>query len=142
MKQLGIWFRIAFAIFMVASASLGFAQGNSSPEQLFNEYKAAQVKKDVPKMLSLVLFQSGGAAEKASWRNDFESQKRRQVKVTLVPLTDYAVMLSPEARKRIRPSITLVKWLVVEDTSNDKSSQQSSLYPIGEENGKFFIVGP
>ncbi len=52
-------------------------------------------------------------------------------------------MLTPEARKRIRPTIKLVAWLVVEyPAAPGNASQRSGLYPIGIENGKAFIVGP
>ena len=134
--------RIVLAAFIATSALIACAQGKGSADEILKAYKAAHAKKDVPALLALVLFQTGGAAEKASWRDDFDAETRSQVTVKLVPLADYAVMLSPEARKRIRPSITVVNWLVVEYPPQNSSSQRSGLYPIGKENGRFFIVGP
>jgi hypothetical protein len=142
MRCVVLWLRVVFPAFIAGCVLIAFAQGKEGADEVLKAYKAAHAKKDVAAMMALVLFQSGGAAEKSSWRDDFEAETRKRVTVKLVPLADYAVMLSPEVRKRIRPSITLVNFLVVEYPPQDKSIQRSGLYPIGKENGRFFIVGP
>jgi hypothetical protein len=142
MKPFPTWIRAAIVALVAGSASAASAQGQESPDQLLKAYKAAHSRKDVPALMALVLFQTGGEKEKASWRSDFEAETRTKVTAKLAPLADYAVMLSPEVRKRIRPSVTVVNFLVVEYPPQDKSIQRSGLYPIGKENGRFFIVGP
>lgn len=137
------WIHSIFLASLMFASPASMAQGGENADQLLKAYKTVQAKKDVAGMMALVLFQSGGPAEKASWKKDFEVEARMAVSATIVPLATYAAMLSPEARKHIRPSVKLVGWLVVEyPASKDNASQQSGLYPIGIENQKAFIVGP
>lgn len=137
--------RIILAVVATGSVLTAFAQGKGDADEILKAYRTSHGKKDVAGLMELVLFQSGGATEKSNWRNDFEAETRAKVTAKLVPLSDYAAMLSPESRKRIRPSITLVSWLVVEFPAQEKpgqANQRSALYPIGKENNRFFIIGP
>jgi hypothetical protein len=136
------WMKRVIALSLAIVPLLANSQGNENANQILDAYKAAHSKKDVSGLMALVLFQSGGEAEKTSWRNDFEAETRSAVILKVVPISAYSAMLSPEALKRIRPTIKLVNWLVVEYPPEDKSIQRSGLYPIGIESGRAFIVGP
>lgn len=136
------WLKIIFAVSLTIISPLANGQDYENADQILNAYKAAHSKKDVSGLMALVLFQSGGEAKHTSWRKDFEAEIRAAVIPKVVPISVYSVMLSPEARRRIRPTIKLVSWLVVDYPPEGASSQRSGLYPIGIENGRAFIVGP
>jgi hypothetical protein len=136
------WPKIIIVASLAISPLLAIGQGYENADQILKGYKAAHLKKDVPGLMALVLFQSGGQAEKADWRNDFEAETRANVTLKVVPISEYSTMLSPEVRKRMRPTTKLVNWLVVDFPPESKSVQRANLYPIGVENGRAFIVGP
>jgi hypothetical protein len=136
------WIRIIVALSIAVGPLVAYSQGKENAEHILKAYKVAHAKKDVSGLMALVLFQSGGVAEKANWRKDFEAETRVTVVTKIVPISTYAVLLGPEERKRIRPTIKMVSWLVVDHPPESKSSQRSGLYPIGIENGRAFIIGP
>ncbi len=70
------WAVTIFLMSLVVFSSAASAQVNGNADQVLKAYKTAHAKKDATAMMALVLFQNGGAAEKASWKSDFESEAR------------------------------------------------------------------
>lgn len=133
-------FALALGLFCVPS----YASGKQQPDEIVEAYKAAHAKKDIQAVISLVLFQSGSPAQRASWESDFTKEFAQPLStVTLMPLSSFPMLpVLEDVKKRIRSSVQLVSYMAVEFSNRETGVSTSQIYLIGIENDRYFIIGP